>query len=299
MMLLALALRVSTSWILPSPPTKARTRRLSSLDGRDTETMNDIGRERIRRKIRLHSGEDANVISRTFPVTSNWSITIWEWEKPASVVESYWDAQLRNAGASRDGRLLDPFGLVSWPGSFVAAQELLKHRNDTIENKTVLVLGAGVGVEAQASAMLGAKRVIATDIHPTTLRLLEFGAQQACLDEIIEARVLDFCSQQPLPRADVFVAADVLYNEQLASQVCRRCAEALVQNPAIKILVTDSQRFVDFTTELNKNLQEVQKGAYRPVQWDERTLPDFTGSGVSIDEDQTYNVKVRVLWINA
>jgi predicted nicotinamide N-methyase len=262
----------------------------------DSEILATDG-NRIRRKIRLDSGQDAIVLSRTVPIIDDWSITVWEWEKPAAVIESYWEAQSRNAALVHDSRLLDPFGIVSWPGSVVAAQEM-QCRQSMLKDKNVLILGAGVGMEAQAAAMTGAKHVLATDIHPTTLKQLEFGAKEANIESsIIETRILDLFSQQPLPKADVLIAADILYNEQLASQVARRCAEAVVSNPEIKILVTDSQRFVDFVTELNENLKEVQKDGYRPLQWEERNLDQFTGSGVAIDEDQTYDVKVRVLWI--
>jgi hypothetical protein len=80
------------------------------------------------------------------------------------------------------------------------------------------------------------------------------------------------------------VAADVLYNSKLASHVGRRCREALERG--VKILVTDSQRFSDFTPELNKHYE---------VMWEERILHSFTGSGVMINEDQTYNVTALVL----
>ena len=100
-------------------------------------------------------------------------------------MEHYWNSQ--SDIVSRLENLLDPFGLVAWPGSVVAAQEMLKYK-ENIEDSTVLVLGAGPGVEAQALAMLGAKKVIATDIHPTTLQLLRYGAQQAELEDIIEGQ---------------------------------------------------------------------------------------------------------------
>lgn len=80
------------------------------------------------------------------------------------------------------------------------------------------------------------------------------------------------------------IAADVLYNEHLASHVGKRCLEA-VQSEA-KILVTDSQRFTDLIPELHVQLG----GSYK-----EERLNSFTGSGVMVDEDQTYDVTVRVL----
>lgn len=95
---------------------------------------------------------------------------------------------------------------------------------------------------------------------------------------------MDVCSDEPLPDCDILIAADVLYNANLAAHVGRRCREALGKQ--IRVLVTDSQRFSDFIPELNK---------YFPVSWEERILHDFTGSGVMVNEDQTYNVTVRVL----
>jgi predicted nicotinamide N-methyase len=47
----------------------------------------------------------------------------------------------------------DPFGVMVWPGSIVAAQEILNHLS-SIENATVLVLGAGLGVEVQIASMV-------------------------------------------------------------------------------------------------------------------------------------------------
>lgn len=102
-------------------------------------------------------------------------------------MEYYWNSQQDFACSSRRKHLLDPFGLVSWPGSVVAAKELLQYQQE-IQDWTILILGTGPGVEAQAAAMLGAKQVIATDIHPTTLSLLRHGAQQAGLNDVIQTQ---------------------------------------------------------------------------------------------------------------
>lgn len=146
-----------------------------------------------KRKLTLESGKSATIRCRLVPVTSTWNLTVWEWNEPSSVMEHYWTSQQQDF-VSRQG-LLDPFGLVSWPGSVIAAKELLKYR-DEIENSTVVILGAGPGVEAQAAAVLGARKVIATDIHPTTLQLLSYGAQQAGFDKIIQGQGTVSCSDE-------------------------------------------------------------------------------------------------------
>lgn len=273
-----------------------------------SSTQNQETEKRQRRSIQIPtSGNKATLISRTVPVTAEYSLTVWEWENPAQVMESYWEAvQYANDDCFLTGgfkspssqQLLDPFGLVSWPGSVVAAQELYKHK-EIIKGKKVLILGAGVGLEAQAAALFGAKEVLATDIHPTTLAQLEFGVEQEeRIDHgVVETQVLDLYArdEQPIPFSDVLIVADVLYNEQLASQVVKRIVEAWAKNEKLCVLVTDSQRFVPtFVNELNEGMKKVGG----PLsEWKEQTLLSFTGSGVMINEDQTYDVKVQKLWI--
>lgn len=257
---------------------------------------------RQRHSIRLPtSGNEATLLSRTVPITTECSLTVWEWENPAQVIESYWEAQRQNDVLVRDSRkLLDPFGIVSWPGSVVAAQELHRHAAEAVQDRSVLIVGAGVGLEAQAAALCGAKQVLATDIHPTTLQQLEFGVERADAIEnksVVQTEILDLYAheEQPIPNCDLLIVADVLYNEELADQVRRRIVEAWVQNPKIKVLVTDSQRFVPaFWQDLG---DELEKLGGAPCEWQEETLQAFTGSGVMINEDQTYDVKVRKLWI--
>ena len=123
------------------------------------------------------SGKEITLISRTLPVFPNASVTVWELKNSAKVVNAFWEAQ-GDVIATPQRRMLDPFGLVTWPGSVLAARELLEHAEIAVRNRRVVVLGAGVGVETQAAAMLNPKSVIATDIHPTTLQQLELGVSR-------------------------------------------------------------------------------------------------------------------------
>jgi predicted nicotinamide N-methyase len=288
-----------------TPPRSDRqyTPLVMTTEAKDVDTFEPVlaPKKRERRQISLGNRKKATVLSRTVPIAPDWNVTVWEWEKPAAVVETFWQVEqqglsLTPSQSQAQTPLLDPFGLVCWPGAVVAAQEMKEYR-DLFAGKRVLILGAGCGVEAQAAAQLGAKHVVATDIHPTTLKLCKYGAEQAGLSSVISTQVLDLRSVEPLPSCDIIVAADVLYNEQLALLVIKRILESQKQNdPPPYVLVTDSQRFVtDFDTILSQKLQEIGRS---PVQWISRWLPTFTGSGVVIDADQTYDVKARVLWVN-
>jgi len=293
------------------------------------------------------------MLRRTVPLGPRWSINVWEWEKPAPIIETYWQVEQqgldltnnknRNSNDSDDSTatlgkkaspsLLDPFGLVLWPGAVVAAQEMMEERH-LIQGKRVLVLGSGVGTESIAAAMLGAQQVIATDLHPTTIKLLQYGAQQAGVTDKIQTQLLDITATattaqqqehyEPLPDCEVLVAADVLYNPKLCWHVMERIVEARRRNPNCLVLLSDSQRFIsDFDVVLSNKLMQLQdeqqqqqqqhqhamegeetdttmtspKPQKTVVQWQSRFLPKFTGSGIFVEQDQTYEVKARVLWI--
>jgi predicted nicotinamide N-methyase len=258
----------------------------------------------VRTQMLQLDGEKVRITSRSVPISApEWYETVWEWEKPAAVVERYWDEKhLSHTGnkgkaATSSVVLLDPFGLVSWPGSVVAAQELMRHRH-MVHDKRVLVLGAGVGIEALAAARLGASSVLATDIHPVTLKLLEYGSQQAGFEKIISTAIFDIASssEAQLPACDLMIVADVLYDDKLAAHVARRCLEArsVVPSPPT-ILISDSQRFVqDFELDVSTKMLAIGQTG---IAWLSRELPAFTGSGVLIDDDQTYKVDARVMWI--
>ena len=222
------------------------------------------------------------------------SVTIWEVEKPATTIELWW-----SSGDADKEKMGDPFGVVMWPGSILAAREMHARRQDDIADKTILVLGAGTGLEAQAAALLGAKRVIATDINALSLRLLEYGVQEAGLGDVVESRVLDLFGPDPLPIEDVdlVLVADVLYNQELGMQVGKRIMELLnlAEDQRPGIIVADSQRFhgTDFTPLLNSELERVGRPL---VEWEEREMV-VTTSGILIEEDQTYNVTARIISI--
>lgn len=106
--------------------------------------------------------------------------------------------------------------------------------------------------------------------------------------------MFDISGEKDLPACDILLAADVLYSSKLAFEVGNRILEALRRSKPPRVLVTDSQRFqgTDFVPQLQEKLQDNSFG------WEESMLEEFTGSGVLVDEDQTYDVKVRKLAIN-
>ena len=172
-----------------------------------------------------------------------------------------------------------------------------------ISGATCLVIGAGTGLEALTAAALGASRVIAIDINRLTLNLLADAARDHGLGDRIETRVFDLTSSEPLPAADVLVSADTLYTRELCEAVARRCRQQMWSSSELtRLLLTTSQQFGwikdEFVDELNKRpLDEpLPPGrAWRRLDWTADRLERFTGSGILIDEDQTYDAPIRFI----
>jgi len=219
------------------------------------------------------------------------TITIWELEEPSKLMEMWWSADLDPSSAVKKEKIGDPFGVIMWPGSILASKELVKHR-DQVVNSTVLVLGAGTGVEAQCAALLGASKVIAIDISKLTLKLLTFGAEQAGCGDIVQPMQFDLFSGESLPPCDIMVAADVLYNEELAHQIGKRVIEVQRRGSPPAILITDSQRFhgTDFLEGVNEVFPNLPA-----LKWDHFELQNVRGSGVMISGDQTYDATTRMV----
>lgn len=237
-------------------------------------------------------------------------------ENPSSLIEKWWSTSSTIATiSSKTTKVEDPFGVISWPGSIIASRELAQQHassslSSPILDSTVLILGAGTGVEAHAAALLGAKHVLATDVNPLSLALLEYGIQQSGLNDVVHCQEFDLCSDENLPESDIVIIADVLYNQDLAKQVGRRCQEILLSkqqnnnNKKRALIVTDSQRFhgTDFVPALNRALQSKLNANGNDdginselLTWEEYFLKGFTGSGILIPEDQTYDVHTRML----
>jgi predicted nicotinamide N-methyase len=236
--------------------------------------------------VRIGSNEDEymDVIPRVVPVTDDWNIKIYEKFQPVVEVERYWNSQ------GRTERALDPFGLMNWPGSVVAVREMLKHKKQ-IKGAAVLVLGAGPGLEVQGATLLGAKSIVATDYNPDVLKLLRYCIQLNGLENVVQIKEFDMFGRKALPECDILIASDVMYSERLASILCDRIVEARRWQKPARVLVSDSQRFADFVPKIRIELGDDS------IVWENRMLSQFTGSGVLIEEDQTYDVNARVLRI--
>jgi predicted nicotinamide N-methyase len=131
----------------------------------------------------------------------------------------------------------NPYGAKPWPATLYTANYLNKNRS-YIQNKTILELGCGTGLVSIVAAMKGAGKVIATDLSPLALSLVQEGWRETMstltnsrdsINSTLETRIFDITSSDPLPiQSDaIVVATTMLYNSSLANALARRVAEAL------------------------------------------------------------------------
>ena len=171
-----------------------------------------------------------------------------EIEKEPAVEEGNNNSELSNVNTNLNAG--DPYGAVLWPASSAVAEQLLE-RYSELQGLTILELGAGTGLVSIVAAMAGASRVMATDYEPIPLTLLEYAAEHLNkfnndkdgtpkeLMSIVETFHFDMCDEDtPLPRADIVVAADIMYEPHTGKAMARRAFEALHQKS--RVIIGDS-----------------------------------------------------------
>jgi len=141
----------------------------------------------------------------------------------------------------------DPYGAVLWPAAWAVAEYLLTTENVTALNRegapltgvSIVELGTGTGLVAIAAALGGAK-VLATDYEPLALALTQYSAFKFHGKNLqIETRLLDMCDHDTrLPKADIVVAADIMYEPKTGVAMAHRAVEALKQGS--RVIVGDS-----------------------------------------------------------
>jgi len=151
----------------------------------------------------------------------------------------------------------DPYSTTLWPASLAVARELPRIVKP---GEYVLDIGAGTGLAALMAAHLGTY-VTAYDHDPFALRLIEEAA--ALQNLTVETIEFDLHSLESLPPADLLIAADLLYDYDLADSVARHLVEHIRYGG--RAVVGDPGRiasavFIDYLREAGI------EGDYYPVE---------------------------------
>jgi predicted nicotinamide N-methyase len=129
----------------------------------------------------------------------------------------------------------NPYAAILWPSAIAVAARLV---TVATRGEHVLDIAAGTGLIALTAAKLGC-RATALDHDPFARALV---AESAALQKL-RVRVHDFDvrSAEPLPRADVVVMADLLYEPDLARTAATRAREAV--DAGARVIIGDPARY--------------------------------------------------------
>ncbi|HMC55164.1 MAG TPA: methyltransferase domain-containing protein [Gemmatimonadaceae bacterium] len=128
------------------------------------------------------------------------------------------------------------YGTVLWPASIALALEI-GERAPEFRGKSVLELGAGVGLAGIAAASVGA-RVVQTDRDGDALAFCRDNARRNGVT--LEQRVADWTTWSSSDRYDWIIASDILYRETLHAQL-RAIFNASLE-PGGRLLIADPLR---------------------------------------------------------
>ena len=140
-----------------------------------------------------------------------------------------------------------PYGVALWPSSLALAHEIAS-RAESLRGKTLLELGAGVGLPGLVAQHLGAA-VVQTDFDPMALSVCVLNAEVNQIEGVV-CRQADWREFEDEGRYDFIIGSDILYGVPLHPDLLRIFQTRLA--PGGHVLIADPSR--QGSTEFFDNL---------------------------------------------
>lgn len=131
-----------------------------------------------------------------------------------------------------------PYGVALWSGSLALADEMAE-RAEELRGKSVLELGAGVGLGGMVAASFGAD-VTQTDYHEVALKVCRLNAEANGITQGLDCRLADWLDFQDTRRYDYIIGSEILYDKAVQPALKRIFERNLA--PGGHLLVIDGQR---------------------------------------------------------
>jgi len=197
----------------------------------------------------FHTINGIECVEVSIDISSLGEVVVLEATATSQEVLVNWALGEENSDSSAVARKLhagDPYGAVLWPAAYAVATKILTSESyKSLQNYTVLELGAGTGLVSLALLKAGVKQVIATDYEEIPLQLIEYAAKNlnaiSSIGQLsqLKYKLLDMRNHTvPLPAADLVVAADIMYEPKTGIAMANRAVEALRRGS--RVIVGDS-----------------------------------------------------------
>lgn len=135
-----------------------------------------------------------------------------------------------------------PLWAKVWPASLILGRFLRQIRP---EGKTMLELGAGMGITSLIASSYGFRKIIASDISDEALDFMTANILRNNLENCISAMKLNFAEFPANPRFsenfDIITGSEILYMEDLLQPLCRLLDHHL-EKGGRAVLCTDLKR---------------------------------------------------------
>lgn len=158
-----------------------------------------------------------------------------------------------------------PYGVALWAGSLALADEMAE-RAEEIRGKSVLELGAGVGLAGIIAASFGAD-VVQTDYHEVALKVCRLNARANNIAQGLECRIADWLDFQDARRYDYIIGSEILYDKAVQPALKRIFERNLASGGHLLVIDGQRQPSLDFLAALEDDgwqvsatLRQVQLG---------------------------------------
>ena len=152
---------------------------------------------------------------------------------------------LMNAKEFQGGAPLNFLASQVWPSARVAAFALETYYLDLAQS-TICEFGCGPGLPSLAAAKWGASKVIATDLDPLALQLVERASKEQHLDHVVTTQRFDLTANldqedgdytKTIPKANLYLFSDVFESSHVAMGAAQVSRIILQSSDTAKIWV--------------------------------------------------------------
>lgn len=144
-----------------------------------------------------------------------------------------------------------PLWAKIWPASFVLGRFLRRYEP---AGKSMLEIGAGMGICSLIASRYGFRRIVTTDVVPEAVNFARANVLRNNLEKVIEVRRLDVANSDAAEgqRFDIIAASEILYLDDLHRPLLKFVGRHLAEGGK-----------VFFCTDLARNKPRFQKLAAR------------------------------------